>query len=473
MIQQSFNVEIDTALDGREALQKISSKEYDVAFIDVNIPHINGLKVLEESRKLKPDMEVVMFTGYAKIEDAVKSIKLGALDYVAKPFKLGHIFVTLNKVYKMKVLKEENRLLKDQLRGKFRATSLVGMTPQMEKVNELIDKVRNEDCNILIIGESGTGKELVARAIHFEGKRKERLFIPIDCASIHKNLFESELFGHEKGAFTGAYTKKIGLLEKASGGTAFFDEIAEIPIELQPVLLRSIEEKRIRPVGGTNFIDIDVRIIAATNRDLYDLVDRGFFRRDLFYRLNVVTITIPPLRDRKDDIPLLVDHFINRFSKRTRKNIRGITWEALFTLMRYDWPGNVRELEHVIEQVVTIGIKGSKIELADIPQYIISYVEEKSLGRRVVPSVAYSEVTEAVPSLSNISVDLSKKSLKEIETDLIVRTVADCKGDTLKAAKILKINRSTIYRRLKRSKLTVDDIINNTKSSINVPHHHP
>lgn len=426
---------------GTEALKMLETNGYDIAFVDVKMPDIDGFKVLEQAKAFRPELEVIMFTGQAKIEDAVKAVKMGASDYVEKPFKVAQVILALERVAKVKSLKNENEILKKELQGRYKVANIVGITPQMEQVMEFIDRVRNEDSNVLVGGESGTGKELVARAIHYEGKRKDKPFFPIDCASIHKSLLESELFGHERGSFTGAYNKKMGLFEKAKGGTIFLDEVAEVPIELQGSLLRTIEEKKIRPVGSTNSVNIDVRIIAATNKDLEGAVEVGLFRRDLYYRLNVVAIRVPSLRERKDDVPLIADHFTRILNEDGKhRNVRGISKDALFVLLRYDWPGNVRELENTIEYAIELG-KSEMIEVSDLPVKIVNFVGEKS------------STPSSVPSVGNTS-------LKELTTDIIVKTLIEYEGNTANTANRLGIDRSTIYRRLARSKISVSELKN-------------
>ncbi len=423
-------VDVHEAASGEEALEILRRRPVDVAFVDVRMPGLGGMDLLVRVRQERPGMEMVMVTAYATVESAVQAMKLGASDYLPKPFKLDQVTLILSRLKKIKALKSENERLRRELQGRYSVRNLVGAAPAMERCHELVDRVRREDCNVLILGESGTGKELIARAIHYDGSRCDRPFVPIDCAAIQPSLFESELFGHEKGAFTGAHARKAGLLEIASGGTAFFDEIAEIPLELQPVLLRAIEEKKVRPVGSTEYKPVDVRIIAATNRLLEEMVDSGRFRRDLFYRLNVVTIRVPPLRERKDDIPLLVEHFIRRCAERGGRKVAGVSREALHILQRYDWPGNVRELENAVERACALG-RGDLIGLEDISGDILDAVKSKSCGV------------------------MGGRSLRDMEIDAIKLVLGECGGDTGKAAAILGIDRSTLYRKLKRYGLPI------------------
>ncbi len=423
-------VEVSEASSGEEALGILRGRPVDVAFVDVRMPGLGGMDLLVRAREERPGLEIVIVTAFATVESAVQAMKLGATDYLSKPFKLDQVSLILSRLKKVKALKCENERLRRELQGRYCARNLVGATPAMDRCNERIDRLRREDCNVLLLGESGTGKDLIARAIHYDGARGGRLFVPVDCAAIQPSLFESELFGHEKGAFTGAHARRPGLFEAASGGTAFLDEIAELPLELQAILLRAIEEKKIRPVGATEYRSVDVRIIAATNRPLEDLVEEGRFRRDLFYRLNVVTLRVPSLRERKDDIPLLVDHFIRRYASRGARAVEGISREALHLLQRYDWPGNVRELEHAVEHACALG-GGSLIEAGDLSADIRSAAEAKGRG-----------------------MDLPQ-SLKDIEIESIERLLREHRGDTARVAEILGIDRSTLYRKVKRYGLQV------------------
>ncbi len=422
-------VEVNEASSGEEALEILRRRPVDVAFVDMRMPGLGGMDLLVRARQERPGLEIVIVTAYATVETAVQAMKLGAADYLPKPFKLDQVSLILARLKKVKALKAENERLRRELQGRYSPRSLVGAAPAMDRCNGLIDRVRREDCSVLLLGESGTGKELIARAIHYDGPRCDRPFVPIACAAIQPSLFESELFGHEKGAFTGAHARKAGLFEIASGGTAFLDEIAEIPLELQAVLLRAIEEKKVRPVGATEYKSVDVRIVAATNRPLEELVDQGQFRRDLFYRVNVVTIRVPPLRERKDDIPLLADHFIRRYAARGgARKVAGISLEAIHVLQRYDWPGNVRELEHAVERACTLG-RGESIEVADLSSEIVKAVAVKGRG------------------------PASERSLKEMEVETIDRLLREHKGDTARVAEILGIDRSTLYRKIKRYRI--------------------
>ncbi|MBI3098715.1 MAG: sigma-54-dependent Fis family transcriptional regulator [Planctomycetes bacterium] len=422
-------IQITTAGAAAEAHVHLQRHPCDVAFVDLTLPGEDGLHLLETIKHQHPDVEVVIVTGHASVESAVQAMKLGAYDYLTKPFGLSEIRIVLERLRKMQRLKIQNRLLTGQLKDRYRLGSLVGLTPAMEEIDQVIRKVSQEECTVLIQGESGTGKELIARAIHFNSRRAAKPFVTVDCGAIPSTLIESELYGHEKGSFTGAHAKKAGLFAVADGGTLLLDEIGEVPIDVQPTLLRAIETKKIRPVGGTGMLDVNVRILSSTNRDLEADVKSGRFRADLFYRLNVVSVLVPPLRQRKDDIPLLVDHFIQHFSKLGYRNVRAVSREALILLLRYDWPGNVRELEHVIERAFALG-HGPQIEVGDLPAAVSASVQEKS--RRYGPPPG------------------KHKSLAEIERETILRVLTEQHGDTKATADLLEIDRSTLYRKLKK-----------------------
>jgi two-component system response regulator HydG len=421
-------VDLSEASNAEEALVLLRTRVFDVAFLDLRMPGLGGLELLEQLKKERPTLEVVMVTAHGTIEAAVQAMKLGAADFLPKPFKLDQVSLILERIRRVRHLRVENERLKKELQDRYRAKSLVGTGPVMDRCHELIDRVRREECNVLILGESGCGKDLIARAIHYDGPRRDRPFVPVDCGAIHATLLESELFGHDKGAFTGAHAAKRGLFETAGGGTVFLDEIGEIPLELQPALLRAIEEKEVRPVGSTQYRPVDVRIIAATNRPLEEMVAAGKFRRDLYYRLNVVAVRVPPLRERKDDIPLLVQHFLHKRAGRGGRSVAGISAEALHLLQRYDWPGNVRELEHIIDRACTLGLT-ERIESGDLGPSILDAVQTR----------------ERAPG----------QSFEEMEVDAIRRLLDDHSGDTARVAEVLGIDRSTLYRKIKRYRISI------------------
>jgi DNA-binding NtrC family response regulator len=423
------DVDLREAASAEEALDLLRTRTFDVAFLDLRMPGLGGMELLEQLKRERPSLAIVMVTAHGTIESAVEAMKLGAADFLPKPFKLDQVSVILERLRHVRHLRKENERLKQELQERYRAKSLIGTAPAMDRCHELIDRVRREECNVLVLGESGCGKDLIARAIHYDGPRSTRPFVPVDCGAIHATLLESELFGHEKGSFTGAHMAKRGLFETAGGGTVFLDEIGEIPLELQPALLRAIEEKEVRPVGAVKYRPVDVRIIAATNQPLEEMVAAGRFRRDLFYRLNVVALRIPPLRERKDDIPLLVRHFLDKRAQRgAGRTVTGISPEALHLLQRYDWPGNVRELEHTVDRACTLG-RTERIEPDDLTPGILETVKT-----RVAPA---------------------GQSMEEMEVDAIRRLLREHGADTARVAEVLGIDRSTLYRKIKRYKIDV------------------
>jgi DNA-binding NtrC family response regulator len=422
-------VDLREAASAEEALELLRSRVFDGAFVDLRMPGLGGMELLEQLKRERPSLAIVMVTAHGTIESAVEAMKLGAADFLPKPFKLDQVSVILERLRHVRHLRHENERLKQELQDRYRAKNLLGTAPAMDRCHELIDRVRREECNVLILGESGCGKDLIARAIHYDGPRSVRPFVPVDCGAIHATLLESELFGHEKGSFTGAHASKRGLFETAGGGTVFLDEIGEIPLELQPALLRAIEEKEVRPVGATAYRPVDVRIIAATNRPLEEMVAEGKFRRDLYYRLNVVAVRVPPLRERKDDIPLLVRHFLEKRAARAAgRKVTGISPEALHLLQRYDWPGNVRELEHAIDRACTLG-RDEQIEPDDLSPSVLESVRGKG------PATG--------------------QSIEEMEIEAIRRLLQEHDGDTSKVALVLGFDRSTLYRKIKRYKISL------------------
>jgi two-component system response regulator PilR (NtrC family) len=346
--------EVTTAGGVDEALLALDADDYDLVITDIQMPGRSGLDLLLEVRQASPETPVIMITAFATAENAITAMKQGAYDYITKPFKVDEIRVVVEKALEKKLLASENRRLRSQLRTQTRSRALVGTSRPMQRVYELVAQVAPTRANVLVVGESGTGKELVARAIHDQSDRAEKPFVAVNCAAIPENLLESELFGHVKGAFTGAVQNKDGLFETADGGTLFFDEIGELPAALQVKLLRVIQEKSIRRVGGNSDRRVDVRMVAATNRCLEDEVAAGRFREDLYYRLNVIQIALPPLRDRPEDVPLLVQHFVEKYAAELGREIEGCSDEALQVLLAYPFPGNVRELENVIERAVAL-----------------------------------------------------------------------------------------------------------------------
>jgi DNA-binding NtrC family response regulator len=416
-----YDVEAFTAVE--PFFQQMASKGFHLVFTDLKMPDADGMTVLERVKKMSPDTEVIVITGYSSIDSAIEAIKKGAYHYSVKPLKLDQIrLLAKNAIEKIR-LQSENRSLREAIAQRDSITSIVGASTAMQEVFALTRKVAAVDCNVLIQGRSGTGKELVARAIHDLSHRKNSLFVSFNCGGFTEELISSELFGHEKGAFTGASTAQIGLIESGAGGTVFLDEIGEMPHSMQVKLLHVIQEKRIFRVGGIRPIDLDIRIVAATNRDLKKEVEAGNFREDLFYRLNVVNIQLPTLAERRDDIPLLISHFIDSFNKVFGKKVRGLSPQALEILMHYDFPGNIRELKNIIERAIALTDQ-SRIQVIDLP-----------------------------PDLQNLDFKtfetLEMETLEEMEKRYITTILQRTNYNRHLAAKILGLPRTTLWRRLK------------------------
>lgn len=418
---------VETAADGRKAVEKIESKTFDLAIIDIQMPVMNGIEVLKRIGEKKADTTAIMITAFASHETAIEAMKLGAYDYITKPFKIDEIKLVIKKALEKRRLERENSRLRKELETKYGFGSIIGRSPAILKIFDLIKRVAELKVNILITGESGTGKELVARAIHYTGIRQQGPFVPVNCGAIPETLMESELFGYRRGAFTGATRDKKGLFEEAESGTIFLDEIADLPIHLQVKLLRVLEDKTVRPLGSTEPVPIDVRVIAATNKNLEEEVAKGRFREDLFYRLNVIKIVLPSLRERREDISPLALHFIDKYSREMEKDIRGISPKALEVLESYHYPGNVRELENIIARCVALETS-NVIRRETLPQPV---GEVNSLD--IESSLASNASLDAL--LNNIEKRMIEKALKSTE------------GNKTEAAKILGITlRSLRYR---------------------------
>lgn len=413
---------VDRALDGRTAIEKGEKKFYDVVLTDIRMAETDGMEVLRSYREKSPETVMIMMTAFGSIETAIRAIKEGAFDYVSKPFKLEEIKLTIQRALDQKRLLRENLLYRQELISKYKLENIVGRSPKMLQVYKTIARVAESRSTVLIYGESGTGKELIARAIHFNSSRASAPFVAVDCGSLAETLLESELFGHVRGAFTGALANKRGLFEEADRGTCFLDEVGDISLSIQAKLLRVLQEHEIKRVGGTETIKVDVRIVAATNKDLERMVEEKKFREDLYYRLNVVSIYLPPLRERPEDIPLLVDHFLRKYATQDQKPLVHIAPEALDLLTKYRWPGNVRELENVIERAVTLTQSGIILP-EDLPHRIRVGSAETDL--RAFPS--------RIP-------------LSEMEKLYIQKVLEETGGNRKKAAEILGIDRRTLYR---------------------------
>jgi DNA-binding NtrC family response regulator len=415
---------VTCAASGAEALEAIRAGLFDAALMDVRMPDMSGLDLLRAVKAHDESIEVVIMTGYPTISSAVEALKEGAYDYLSKPLILDELRHLMARVMERRFLRREVHTLRARLGEELTVNELIGNSRPMQQVKDIIAKVAVTDSPVLIEGESGTGKELVAAAIHRLSDRAKMPFIPVNCSAIPGELLESEFFGHIRGAFSGAVADALGLFRSANQGTIFLDEIAELPPSLQVKLLRVLQEMQVRPVGSTKAYPVDVRVIAATNRNLEQAMTEGLFRQDLFYRLNVVRISLPPLRDRREDIPALVNHFLRRFNRRFRRDVRGVSADALAALATHDFPGNVRELENMIERAYAMGAR-EQITFADL----------QVIGRSSV----------AVPSSSTKPVP----TLGEVEKELILKALAVFKNDKEAAARALGISRRTIYRRLK------------------------
>ena len=422
---------VDKALNGREAIEKGEKKSYGVVLSDIRMLEVDGMEVLRAYRQRSPETIIIMMTAFGSIETAIRAIKEGAYDYVSKPFKLDEIKLTIQRSLEQKRLVEENIHYRQELITKYKLENIVGRSPQMLQVYKTIARVAESRSTVLITGESGTGKELIARAIHFNSPRSSRPFVAVDCSSLAETLLESELFGHVRGAFTGAVTAKKGLFEEADRGTCFLDEIGNIGLPMQAKLLRVLQEHEIKRVGGTETIKIDVRMVAATNQNLEELVAEKKFREDLFYRLNVVSIHLPSLRERPEDIPLLADHFLNKYAAQNNKPVCRISPEAMDVLTRYRWPGNVRELENVIERAATLSSTNLVIP-EDLP---------RRLQMELSP-VALNFLPSSLP-------------LSELEKLYIQKVLEETGGNKKKAADILGIDRRTLYRMATRLGLLI------------------
>jgi len=424
---------VDAAGNGEEALSRLEETEFDLVLCDVRMPIMDGLAFLKEvgNRKLEP--AVIMMSAYSTVDLAVEAMKLGASDYISKPFKPDEVLLKLKRVCEREQLKRENIQLKKELKEEHRFGNIIARSSRMKEVFDTVEKVSGYKTTVLITGESGTGKELLARALHYNSLRAEKPFVAINCGAIPENLLESELFGHRKGAFTDAIRNKKGLFEEAHEGTLFLDEIGELPPLLQVKLLRALQEEEIRRVGDNQSIRVDVRIVAATVHDLGHKVHEGTFRSDLYYRLNVLTITLPPLRERRDDIPLLINHFLEKFNDKLNTAVEKIDPEAYRLLLNYDWPGNVRELENVVERAIILSSDNVITEDA-LPPEIKTYAEK-----------------EASPLSPD---DLSlKKAGRALEIDFIKKALTVTEGNHTRAAKILEISHRALLYKLKEYNL--------------------
>lgn len=418
--------EVASALSAEEAISQGIENIFDVIITDVRMGEKDGMDVLRSFKKTSPETAVIMITAFGSIDTAIEAIREGAFDYISKPFKLEEIKITVRRALEQRRLLRENQYYRQELLEKYQFKNVIGRTPQMFQVYKTIARVADTKSTILLYGERGTGKELVARSIHYNSQRSDRPFVTVDCASLVETLMESELFGHVRGAFTGALQAKRGLFEEADGGTLFLDEVGNLSLSTQAKLLRFLQEYEIKRVGGTENIKVDVRVIAATNQFLEPLVKSGNFREDLFDRLNVVPISLPPLREKKEDIPLLIIHFLQKSSEENRKQISYISPEALDILTQYSWPGNVRELRHTIERAVVLSTQPIILP-EDLPKKMLEEVkgEEIQFPEELLP-------------------------LREVEKRYVLKVLRETKGNKKKASEILGIDRTTLYRILEK-----------------------
>jgi two-component system, NtrC family, response regulator AtoC len=418
--------------DGTEALAFLEKEPADLVVTDVRMPGLSGIEALRAIKELNPAIVVIIMTAFGSIDQAVQAVKDGAYDYINKPFKIEEMLLTIEKALDERRLRHEVSALRQELRTRYHFESLIGKGRAMQEVFSLIEQVAGSRSTVMVYGKSGTGKELVAKAVHYNSPRSTKAFVAVNCAAIPAELLESELFGHEKGSFTGAIATKVGKFELATGGTLFLDEVGSMRLDLQAKILRALQEREVERVGGTRTIKIDVRVIAATNRDLKKAVEEGHFREDLYYRLNVVPITLPDLKDRQEDIPLLAHHFMQKFAQESNPNIREISKEAMVILMSHSWPGNVRELENVIERAVTLG-RGPAILPSDLPPNLAGGTNplERALGKDA--------------------------TLEDLERDYIAMILQRTKGHQIRAASILGIDRRTLYRKIRRYSLKLTD----------------
>lgn len=430
-LEDDFDVQ--TTTDPLEGLQLIKQEEVDLCLLDLKLGHTDGLQVLEDIKSIQPETIVIMMTAYGSISSSVEAIKKGAYSYLTKPLHMEELFSVLKQAVEFLQLNKRVEQLSQELEKRYAFEGMIGTCPSMKKVFELIDKVKDIDSTILVTGESGTGKELVVRAIHFSGKRKKEHFEVVNCSAIPEQLLESELFGHEKGAFTGALYKREGKFQLAQKGTIFLDEIGDMPLSLQAKLLRVIQQREVTPLGADKAIKLDVRMIAATNKDLKKAVEEGTFREDLYYRLNVMEIRMPPLRERRQDVPLLLNHFIAKFNKEMNKKVEGFSEEALKWLINYHFPGNIRELANIVESAMIV-VQGKTIQLHDLPN---RFIDETKAG-----GVLRQHVDTAIDTLVGLP-------LKEIEEKVILATLKRNENHRKKTAKMLGISERGLREKLR------------------------
>ncbi|MEX0806612.1 MAG: sigma-54 dependent transcriptional regulator [Candidatus Binatia bacterium] len=423
--------EVEVVNDGPSALEAYQGGSFDLIISDLMMPRMKGTELVRRLKATHPDALVLLITAFGTIESAVEAIHAGAFHYLTKPFRTDELLIHVQRSLEQHQLKQELVKLREEMRNRYQFQNIVGRSENMKKIFDTVAHISDLPANVLILGESGTGKEMIARAIHRHSARAEGPFVPLNCAAIPETLLESELFGYLRGAFTDARKDRLGLFQEASGGILFLDEISEIPLNLQAKLLRVIEDKEVRPLGANQSERVDTRVVSACNRDLEHLVEEGRFRQDLYYRLNVIRVELPSLRERPEDIPLLSEHFLRKFAPQTKRKLDGIDQDAMAALMSYRWPGNVRELEHTIERAVLLG-KESTIGLNDLPPQLAT------AGENTLPLVA--AVGRAY-------------TLRDLEREYILRVIENTHGNKTEAAKILGVDRTTLYRKLDEYKV--------------------
>jgi DNA-binding NtrC family response regulator len=433
--------EVFTALSGQEALDLLKKEPIDIVITDIKMPVMDGMEVLERVKKEYPDILVIIITGYSTVQSAVQAMKLGAFDYIPKPFTPDEVLVVVEKALEKKSLIYENIYLRKELEAKYGFDNIIGSSPKMQEVYKLIRKVAPTDSTVLIRGDSGTGKELIARAIHFNSPRKQKPFVPVDCGVLAQELLESELFGHVKGSFTGAIVTKPGLFEVADGGSIFLDEIGDVNTNFQSKLLRVIQEREFTPVGGVKPKKVNLRFVVATNKDLEKLVEQKQFREDLFYRLNVVSITVPPLREKKDDVPLLAYHFLKKYTKEMEKNIKSISVDAMNMLTAYSWPGNVRQLENVIERAIVMA-EGEAITTEHLPFAVRAEIAH--------PDTPIPKTSE---DLKEIKKRIRESAVEGIEKSFILDALTRNDWNITRSAKDVGMQRSNFQALMRKYKI--------------------
>ena len=422
---------VDVSYDGESAIEKHKAGRFDLTITDLMMPKMKGVELIQRLHEIDGGAPVLLITAFGTIESAVEAMRAGAFHYVTKPFHNEEILIQVKRALEQQKLQKELKRLRTEVQARERFQNIIGQSAAMQRIFETVAQVSDLPANLLIEGESGTGKEIIARAIHFNSSRASGPFVPVNCAAIPENLLESELFGYVRGAFTDARKDRRGLFQEASGGILFLDEIGEIPLTLQAKLLRVLEDKEVRPLGANQSEKVDTRVLSASNQHLEELVRTGRFRQDLFYRLNVIRIELPPLRERREDIPLLVNHFIAKFSNDAKRRVEGIQPDALAALKSHDWPGNIRELEHTIERAILLG-KRAEIGMEDLPAHLIARGESAFM----------------------VGQGLAKQlTLRDLERDYIGKILATTQGNKTEAARILGVDRTTLYRKLEEYKL--------------------